>query len=132
MAISAQNSTLTIDGTAIGAIKSYSGFDGEASELDVTHLASTAKEFLIGLINNGTFGIEYFPDFTDAGQDALRAAAISGATVAMVLSLPTGSPMETATFNAVVKNAHSLSGAVDAPLEGSASLLISGAVTWSS
>jgi hypothetical protein len=114
---------------AIGNIKTYSGFDGEASEIDVTDLDSTAKEFILGLIDHGSIGIDYFTDFSDAGQDALRVAALSGASVDMILTL-TDSPVTTATFTAFVKNAHKLDGGVDAANEGSAALKISGAVVW--
>lgn len=130
MATSAQGTTLTIDATAIGGIKSYSGFDGEASEIDTTDLDSTAKEFILGLVDNGGVSLDIFPDFTDAGQDALRTKALSGASAAFVLTLVDGSPQTTATFTAYVKNAHSLSGAVDAAIEGTVTLKVSGAVTW--
>jgi len=129
MAIKAQGTVLTIGGQTIGNIKSYSGFDGEASEIDVTDLDSTAKEFILGLIDHGSFGLEWFPDFSDTGQDDLRAAALSGSSVAMIMTL-VGSPETTATFTAFVKNAHSLSGSVDSATEGSAALKITGAVVW--
>lgn len=132
MAIKAQGTTLTIDATAIGGIKSYTGFDGEASEIDTTDLDSTAKEFILGLVDNGNFNMEIFPDYADTGQDALRTKAISGASAAFILTLNDGSPSTTGTFTAYIKNAHSISGGVDAAVEGSVSCKISGAVTWSS
>ena len=134
MAIKAQGSTLEIDATtpgtadvAVGGIKSFSGFDGEASEIDTTDLDSTAKEFLLGLVDNGSINIEFFPDFSDSGQDDLRANAIAGTSATFQLTLPDGS---TADFSGYVKNAHSLSGSVDSAVEGSCSIKISGAVTW--
>jgi len=134
MAIKAQGSSLEIDATtpatadvAIGGIKSFSGFDGEASEIDTTDLDSTAKEFILGLVDNGNIGLEFFPNYSDSGQDDLRANAIAGTSCTIKFTFPDTS---TATFTAYVKNAHSLSGSVDAALEGSASLRISGAVTW--
>ena len=135
MAIKAQGTTLQIQSTSpwslIGGIKSYSGFDGEASEIDTTDLDSTAKEFILGLVDNGNLGLEIFPDYSDTGQDALRVLAISGNSTVFVLTL-VDSPQTTATFTAFVKNAHSISGGVDAAIEGSVALKISGAVTWSS
>ena len=126
-AINAQGTTFTIGATEVGGMKSYSGFDGEATEKDVTNLASTAKEFTLGLIDNGSFGIEFFPDFGDAGQEALRAAAISGASGTFVLTLTDST---TATFTGYVKTAHKIDGSVDGVVEGSASIRITGAVTW--
>ena len=133
MAIKAQGTTLKVQSTspwtAVGGVKSYSGFDGEASEIDTTDLDSTAKEFILGLVDNGNLGLEVFPDYSDAGQDILRALAISGNSDIFILTLV---DTTTATFTAFVKNAHSISGGVDAAVEGSVALKISGAVTWSS
>lgn len=132
-AITAQGSTLQIDndtpGTADEAISnvvSFSGFDGEASEIDVTNLDSTAKEFLLGLQDFGSFTFEFHPDYTDAGQNALRAAQTSGNVKTFLLTL---SDTTTVAFTAYVKNAQAASGGVDAALAGSASLKISGAIT---
>lgn len=137
MAIDAQGITLQIAATgspgtadtAISDIKSYSGFDGEASEIDITTLDSTAKEFRTGLDDSGNLQIEFLPDFDDAGQNALRAAADSRQVKQFVLTL-TDSPATTATFNGYVKQARSLSAGVDAVVEGSASIRITGSVTW--
>lgn len=133
-AISAQGSTLEIDTTTAGTpdteianIKSFSGFDGEASEIDVTNLSSTAKEFRVGLQDFGSFSFEWDVDFDDAGQNAVRAAQASGAVKTFVLTLPDSS---TATFTGLVKNATSLSGGVDQVVTGSVNIKITGAVTF--
>lgn len=132
-AISAQGSTFEIDtdtqGTAdtqIANMYSYSGLDGEASEIDTTNMDSTAKEFRLGLVDNGGFNIEFHPDYDDEGQNALRAAGLSGAVKAFVLTLPN---TKTVSFNGLVKNASSINGAVDAVVTSSASIRITGAVT---
>lgn len=127
-AISAQGSDLTIDTNSVENMISFSGFDGEASEIDVTNLLSTAKENLIGLIDNGSFSIEFHPDYqaSATGQAALRAKAISGATAAFELTLKDNT---TIAFDGLVKNAHSAAGGVDAALSGSASIKITGPLT---
>lgn len=130
-AFSAQNSSLTIDSTDIGNIVSFTGFDGEAAEIDVTVLSSTAKEYILGLTDGGgSFTLEIYPDYTDAGQDALRAAAVSSSTNAYELTLndfaTTGT---TIAFNALAKNAHNLNGAVDSALAGSVTLKVTGDLT---
>ena len=133
-AIDAQGTTLEIDDvtpgtpdTLIENIKTFSGFDGEASEIDITDLSSTAKEFRLGLQDWGSFTIDWNVDLTAAGQDVCRAAAISRAVKTLKLTLPDAS---TATFSALVKNADRQSGAVDGIVEGGVSFRITGAVTY--
>jgi hypothetical protein len=131
-AISAQGSTLEIDvavagtpDTEIGNLYQFSGFDGEASELDVSNLKSPAKEFRLGLKDNGAFTVEYHPDYDDAGQNDLRAADISGDLKRIKLTLPNGKVF---LFSAFVKNASGIAGGVDGVVTGGASLKISGAI----
>lgn len=132
-AITAQGSTLEIDvsteGTAdvgISNVISFSGFDGEASEIDITNMSSTAKEKLAGLQDFGNFTFEFHPDYSDAGQNALRSAQASGATKTFLLTLSDATEVE---FTGVVRNAQSITGGVDAALSGSCSISISGAIT---
>jgi hypothetical protein len=129
-AISAQGSTLSIGATptAIENMISFSGFDGQAAEIDVTNLSSTSKEYLAGLTDPGSFSFEFHANFltATAGQELLRAAALSGAVTDFTLDLPDGTSLD---FQAVVQNALSTSGGVDAALNGSASLRISGPIT---
>jgi hypothetical protein len=122
-AISAQLSTLTIDATPIGNFLSWQGFDGEAVEVDISNLSSTAKEKMTGLQDSGSFSCEIHTDPSDAGQAALIAAQAASSESAFVLTLKDGT---TYTFNASVKNATSLSGGVDQPVAGSVSLAVSG------
>lgn len=114
--------------TAVGNVKTFSGFDGASSEIDKTNLASAAKEFSLGLNDPGHFTIEVDQDLGDAGQLALRAAQISGATKGFKLMLPAGAT-PTASFNALVKKISS-SGGVDAIVKSSIELRITGAITW--
>ena len=115
--------------TAIGNVKSFSGFDGQASEIDVTNLASVAKEFRLGLTDPGHFQFEYDQDNGDAGQVALRASMVAGTLKSYKLILPSGS-LPTASFSAFAKSASSASG-VDQVAKGSTQLRISGAIAWS-
>lgn len=129
-AITAQGSVLSIGGTPtpIENVTSFSGFDGEAAEIDITNLSSTAKEYLAGLTDPGTFSFEFHPNFltATAGQELLRAAALSGAVTAFELALSDGVTID---FQATVRNALSSSGGVDAALTGSAALRITGPLT---
>ncbi|AXE31636.1 MULTISPECIES: phage tail tube protein [Chromobacterium] len=132
-AISAQGSKLSIESAGdkpsfvqIKEIQSYSGFDGKASELDVTTLDSTAKEKRKGLKDNGGFQFELNRVLDDPGQLLLDAAQNEDQPRRFKLELPNG---KSATFSALVMS-FDLKGGVDAVLKGSATLSISGAVTW--
>jgi len=128
-AITSQGAGLTIGASEIANIVSFTGFDGESAEIDVTNLKSVAKEYLLGLTDGGgSFSLEIHPEYGDVGQDALRAAEISGATSSFVLTL---SDNTTVGFEALVKNAHNLNGSVDAALAGTCSLKVTGPLTIS-
>ncbi len=128
-AIDAQGTTVEFGSTPteIENVKSFSGFDGEASEIDITDLGSVAKEYRLGLQDFGNFTIDWNVDLGAAGQDLVRAAAISRAVEPMVITLPDAS---TASFSVLVKNADRQSGAVDGIVEGGASFRITGAITY--
>lgn len=134
-AISAQGTTISIDTASSGSpsytpianVKSFSGFDGSSSEIDVTNLSSTAKEYRLGLEDNGQFTMELDRDFSDAGQTALLAARDSQAAKQFKLLLPNG---ENATFTGYVKK-FGVGGGVDQIVKGSVDIRISGPVTWS-
>jgi len=132
-AISAQGSKLSIkSGSPAAAIqikelKSFSGFDGKASEIDTTTLDSEAKEYRKGLRDNGSFSIDLNRVYDDPGQMALDTAQGSPDPSEFELELPNG---KKATFSALVLS-FDLKGGVDNILASSASLRITGKVTWS-
>lgn len=126
MAVNSQGTTLTIDATAITGIVSYSGFDGESTEIDTTTLLSTAKEFEIGLEDFGNLSVEMLADQTDTGQAALRTAKTARSTDDYVLTFSDG---WTATFSGLVKSFTS-SGGVDDVDKSSASIRITGTVVF--
>jgi hypothetical protein len=119
--------TSPITYTNIGEISNFSGFDGSAAEIDVTHLASTAKEFLMGLQDWGQFSIDtnYLP--ADAGQDLLRTAK---GNRDIHYFKATFSDASYATFAGYVLSA-GVSGGVDAKVDGNFVIRISGDVTFS-
>lgn len=113
--------------TQVNNLKTFTGFDGEASEIDVTNLSSSAKEYVLGLVDNGKFSVEVDYDGADPGQLAAVSAQVSGAKKAWKLTLP---DTHTFTFNAFVKKVP-LSGGVDQVVKrGSIDLRITGAVTF--
>lgn len=130
--LDAQGATLSIDdagGTPvlIECISSFSGFDGQASDIDVTCLTSTAKEWRQGLQDFGQFQVELMRDPGQAGQAEMDSAKSAQATRTFILTLPSG---DIATFEGYVKSL-TVSGGVDAVLTGTATIKISGLVVWS-
>lgn len=113
--------------TKINGVQTFSGFDGQADELDTTDLDDLAKTYLLGLKDEGkfSFGIKVLK--TDAGQIALRAARTSGAIVGMKLTLPDGA---VATFSSLVKS-FPTDGGVNAILKTTIDTRITGNVVWS-
>lgn len=110
----------------IKEVTSFSGFDGQAAEIDITHLQSSAKEFMMGLQDFGGFNLDvnYLPD--DAGQSEARAAKAARTKKQFVLTF---SDASTASFSAYVL-ASPISGGVDAKVDSSFQLRITGDVTY--
>ncbi len=112
--------------TEIGEVTDFSGPDGSASEIDVTHLQSTAKEFLMGLKDEGTYSlsINWVPD--DAGQAACREARDTREKKDFKV---TYSDDSTATFEGYIM-AMSGGGAVDDKVSGSITIRITDEITF--
>lgn len=111
--------------TQINNVKTYSGFDGEASEIDVTNLSSTAKEYRLGLVDPGKLSFEVDEDDIDAGQVAVLAAQQAGTIQNFKVNFSNG---KVASFTAFVKK-FSRAGGVDQVLKMTCDLRISGSVT---
>lgn len=111
----------------VGNCKTFSGFDGKSSEIDVTDLDSDAKEFLVGLPDFGSFQISLNWKNTDPGQAKLFALYEAQNAGAMKLVLPNG---RTATFQAFVTE-FPISAGVDQTVQTTVTLRITGPVTWS-
>jgi hypothetical protein len=114
--------------SSIGNVKGFNGFDGQASEIDVTNFASVAKEFRLGLIDNGQLNLDLHLDNGDAGQVAARAAQVASTLKNMQVVLPAGTT-PTASFTAFVKQ-FGITGSVDNVVSANIVLRISGAVSW--
>ena len=110
----------------VGGIKNYSGFDGSSEEIDVTTLASTAKEFQVGLEDFGNISLELNVDHADVGQEAMRAARTDGATRECVLTLK---DLSVGTFNAFVVS-FPQDGETSGVDTASVNLRITGSVAW--
>lgn len=110
----------------IKEIVNFSGFDGQAAEIDVTHMRSTAKEFLQGLqdFGNMQFDVNYLG--SDPGQDEARAAKASQSKKYFLMTF---SDSSTAAFEGFVMSAP-MSGGVDSKIDGSLTIRITGDVTF--
>ena len=116
--------------TLIAEIVSFNGPDGQASEIDVTHLNSVAKEFRLGLKDSGQISFEcnLVPDDTE--QVGLRSDMDSRTLRNFEIELTDGTTTGTTlSFAAFVKQ-FSIAGAVDEVMKASVTLRISGDVTW--
>lgn len=124
--LNAQNAVFTISNITVNGITAFTGFDGVASDIDITTLASTAKEFRQGLQEFGKFSMNLQRDPNDNGQRELFIAMAAQSSRGCVLTLASG---DTATFTAYVKSVTS-DGAVDKTLTGKCDMKITGAVVW--
>lgn len=112
--------------TEIKEIKNFSAFDGQSAEIPVTHLQSVAKEFRMGLQDFGNYQVDINHLSADPGQILARAAKASRV---LQQFKATYSDASYDTFTAFVVSAPK-SGGVDAVVEGSFALRISGNVTF--
>lgn len=105
-----------------------SAFDGEAADIDVTHLRSTGKEFLTGLADFGNVALTlWLPTATDVGQTRLRNLRETQTVEVFTITLASGL---VAAFTGSVKS-FALSGLeVDGAVQASCSIKVSNAPAW--
>lgn len=109
----------------IGEVRDVPSGGGEAADIDVTHLESDAKEYLIGLPDEGTRTIAFNAEDGDTGQDELFVARDSQERRWLKITWASG-PVWHA--KALVKKVD-WAGGVDKEISGSASFRISGSWT---
>lgn len=130
-----QGVTFTFDddtGTpvTVGGIVSLTGIgSGSATEIDVTTLASTAKEFRQGLRDFGSISIELIRDQDDVGQAEMFDAMGLQDVRTCIVTLPT-STANVGTFEGFVQSLSTDINA-DGVATGTATIRITGAVVWS-
>lgn len=86
----------------IGDVKSVGASGGQAPEIDVTNLGSTAKEFILGLADNGTIplGLNWAGVGNDAGQTHLLSRYNDSTATSFRVTF---SNSDTMTFSALVQ-----------------------------
>ncbi len=133
--ILAQGVTMSIDDSVgapvtINGVVSISGIgSGTATEINVTTLASTAKEFRQGLRDFGSVTVELIRDQDDLGQKEMFDAMGLQAVRTIIVTLPT-STLNVGTFEGFVQSLSTDINA-DGVVTGSATIRITGAVVWS-
>jgi hypothetical protein len=113
-----------LDYTEVKEVVSFNGFDGQAAEIDVTHLQSVAKEFIMGLQDFGTFSMDvnFLP--SDPGQLIMRAAKADRSIQDLKLTFSDGT---IAIFQGYILSSP-VSGGVDAKVNSSFAVRITGDV----
>jgi hypothetical protein len=111
-------------------VKSFNGFDGQAAEVDVTTLCSTAREYIPGLQDFGSFNFDVNLVPNDPFQVAVNAAKASMEKRAFKLTLPPGEDgaQFAYIFDAFVRQ-FTISGGVEQAIAGSVVLRVTGAPT---
>jgi len=113
-------------------IAEVSGFDGpstSANEIEVTTLASTAKEFIAGLSDNGELSLTVNAVPSDAQQVQIRADLTAGTKRNYQIDFNDGDLTGTLyTFEAFVKD-FPFSASADDKLTGTITLRITGPIT---
>ncbi len=124
--LTAANGTVTPNTfTTIGDVVDWDGPSGSATIIDTSNLASTAKEKLVGLPDEGQFTLGVNWDSTDTGQAACDTARTGRLLKGFKV---TYSDSVVQTFDGYVMGLSS-SGGVDDKVNGSITIEISGAVT---
>lgn len=116
--------------TLVAEIQNFNGPTEAAKQIDVSTLDSTAHEYIGGLTDGGEVQISGNFVGSNAQQQGLRADMLARTrrNFKLLLTDDNSSPT-TAAFAAVVTS-FSIKGGVDKQIEFSASLKISGLVTW--
>jgi predicted secreted protein len=113
---------------AVAEVISFGGPDGEPTVIDVSHLGSTARDKLVGLLDEGqvTLTLNHIPG--DAEQSGMRAdrATIGQTPRNYQLVLPDAT---TITFAALVLS-FNIAGDPDSQVTLAVTLEVSGLATW--
>lgn len=119
----------------VGGVRGINNLrSGTAAEIDVSDLASTAKEFVLGLADNGSMDLDLLYDPEDPGQIVLEtlreSSASNGFRVGVPNALGSGSPtgFTLFSFSGFVAT-FPFSAAVDAALTGTVSIRLTGAIS---
>lgn len=114
----------------VSRVVGFDGPGGSASEIDASDLSSQAKEFIIGLRDEGTFSFDFNKDLDSTTQQGLRSDRANRVLRNFRLVFNNDSPSDYVEFSAFVME-YRISGGVDQLVKGKCTLRISGPLTWS-
>lgn len=116
----------------VGGVRAINDLrSGTATEIDVSDLSSTAKEFVLGLADNGAMNLEMLYDPEDQGQIILETLRESSDSNQFRITIPNplNSPATTVfTFVGFVQT-FPFSIGVDAAITGTVTIRITGAIS---
>lgn len=109
-------------------VTDFNGPGGQASVIDVSNLASTAREKMMGLADEGqvTLTLNWDPD--DIVHQLLRTLRTNRTRAEFKVTLTDGTPA-VATFGGYVLGV-ALSGSVDQAVKAAITIEVDGSVTW--
>lgn len=128
-AVLGKGATLQHSSTTIAEVLRCGPIGSTNTEVDVTNLDSTAKEYIAGLADGSSVDFDVNWLVGNTQQVALRTAAANGTTESMGMVWPT-SPETTATFSLVILSFEMGETTPEQQVTASISGRISGAITW--
>lgn len=124
-----QGTTLSFNSQTVNGVVGITGVgSGSATEIPVTTLASSAKEFKPGLRDFGSVSIDLIRNQDDGGQLELFNGLASQLVATCVITLPS-STANVGTFSGFVQSL-STDVAADGVVTGKCTIRITGAVAW--
>ena len=128
--VKSQGTVVTFNSLTLGGVTDVNFGDGTATDIPITTLASTAKEYRQGLQDFGDCTIELLRDPDDVGQIDLLTQKASQSSVVIEVKYNDASTLDAATFTGYVKSLSTVTSA-DGVLTGTATIKITGSVVWS-
>lgn len=129
MALSAYDTTLTVNGNTIGEVTNISVGGSSLTEIDITNLTSTDKSYIMGALEAGTLTIDFFAPANWSGFDS-NIVPDSGDSVAAAFVISFAGSSLDASFNGICTNL-SISAEQDGAVTASATIKLTSAITWS-
>jgi hypothetical protein len=129
MALSAYNTTLSINAVTVGEVTNISVGGSSLIEIDITNLTSTEKAYIMGALEAGTLTIDFFApaNFADFSASLIP---VSGDATASAFAIAFGGGSLNAAFNGICTNL-SISAEQDGAVTASATVKLTSAITWS-
>lgn len=129
MALSAYNTEITANGTAVGEVTNISVGGSSLAEIDITSLTDSNKTFLMGALDAGTLTIDFFAPANWSGFDTNLMPASGDATATAFVITFAGGSLD-ASFNGIATNL-SISAEQDGAVTASATIKLTSQITWS-